>query len=137
MCFQRYLLVLLSLLFIATGALRAESHCQVEATRASVMPCCEAPDQQGHACCLKYRLPGAAACHSSTACSCDNTSHDALLTASSVNLSPEPQLKLTATAQAIEWYDWHSEPHKLNYGGPPRVRGPAGKIYLVNRALLI
>lgn len=133
MCFRRYFLVLLSLLFIATGALRAEDHCQGEATAAGVMSCCEASNQQSHGCCL----PGSAGCHPNKACSCDNSSHDALLTASATNYSAEADASPIAIAPLVAWYEWRSEPYHLRYRGPPPVRGPAGKIYLAKRALLI
>lgn len=135
MNFRRYLMAFLALLFIATGVFKAEGHCQMVAAPC-VMPCCQAREQEGEQSCCNRTADDEKGMANASVCDCDSLSHDALLTTCTISVSPDPVLKSIALVSP-DWYDWRKEPLKLHYRGPPKIRGPAGKIYLINRALLI
>ncbi len=128
----RYLLLaLLAVLFLSVGTQSAIA-CQ---SKDKVSSCCtELEHVTKHHDCCSAQAP-AKDCLTVDSCSCGNPVQDAIPTASYQTLIP-PQTLGTPVKVTFTWQTSNNLTSSLHYG-PPKLRRPRDKIYLLTHSLLI
>lgn len=134
---RKFILALLSLVFLCTGAsVNASPACQSSQNQKTVMSCCiqDEISPVKHDCC-KQKISALQLSSSFDTCSCKAVPTDAVPAALSLRLLPLQQLPERAGLNYL-WQECRISPPELRYE-PPNLRRPREKVYLIIRSLLI